>query len=443
MERLATTGSTTSTGSRLRQLAAHVRLVAATDVAAASTAASAAGAAGPLAGVKVIEMCQMISGPLGAQYLADQGADVIKVENANGAGDRFRGSSSMPSPAFAFANRGKRSVTLDTKQDDGVAALRKLMAEADVFMQNFRPGVAERMGIGYNAAKALNPGIIYVSISGFGPDGPYSDQMVYDFVIQALCGVAAFQVGPSGEPELVQNIIVDKVTALTVAQAVTAALFSRTRTGEGQHIEISMLDVGVNFMGTEYADEGLLDKTIKHPDSGIGGSSYRTRATTDGHVVLNLNTNSTWKRMQAAFKDFAWATDPRWDDYRERQRSMKEFAAEVEASLSTLSTEEVVGRMRANDLPGSQVLGMDEIHTDAQVLHSSILSDWDSGTALGKLRLPRAAPRFSASPVGVPGPTPNLGQHTKEVMAEAGYSEEALAKMEDAGVLGPLLDDDN
>ena len=127
---------------------------------------------GPLAGVKVVEMCQMISGPLGAQYLADQGADVIKVENANGAGDRFRGSPSIPSPAFAFANRGKRSVTLDTKQEAGLVALKKLLRETDIFLQNFRPGVAERMGIGYDAAKQQNPGIIYISISGFGFDGP-------------------------------------------------------------------------------------------------------------------------------------------------------------------------------------------------------------------------------------------------------------------------------
>jgi crotonobetainyl-CoA:carnitine CoA-transferase CaiB-like acyl-CoA transferase len=157
--------------------------------------------------VKVVEMCQMISGtrpltlsqqlkscsdinvrnvccagtrtgPLGAQYLADQGADVIKVENGNGAGDRFRGSATIPSPAFAFANRGKRSVTLDTKQEAGIAALKKLMRNADVFLQNFRPGVAERMGIGYDAVKRLNPAIIYVSISGFGADGPCKCSLV-------------------------------------------------------------------------------------------------------------------------------------------------------------------------------------------------------------------------------------------------------------------------
>ena len=174
--------------------------------AAAAASTQQRGTGGPLAGVRVVEMCQMISGPLAAQILADQGADVVKIENANGVGDRFRGGATTPSPAFAFANRGKRSVTLDTKHPDGAGALRKLAAGADVFLQNFRPGVAARMGVGYDDLRALNPGIVYVSVSGFGSDGPYADQMVYDFVIQALCGIADFQQGADGQPELVKNM---------------------------------------------------------------------------------------------------------------------------------------------------------------------------------------------------------------------------------------------
>lgn len=262
---------------------------------------------------------------------------------------------------------------------------------------------------------------------------------MYDFVIQALCGIAAFQEGPDGQPQLVQNIVVDKVTALTVSQAATAALFERTRTGNGQHISISMLDTGINFMGTEYADTGMLDQSIRRPASGIGGSSYQTRATTDGHVVLNLNTVSTWERMKEAFRDCGWANDPRWDDYQERQRGIKEFAAQVEASLATMPTREVVTRLRANDLPGSQVLSMAEIHEDAQVVHSnSFLSEWDSGTELGKMRVPRAAPQFHTTPLRDPGPTPGLGEHTMEVLTELGYSVREVSQLENAGVLGPV-----
>lgn len=269
-----------------------------------------------------------------------------------------------------------------------------------------------------------------------------ADQMVYDFVIQALCGVAAFQKGKDGHPQLVQNIVVDKVTALTVSQAVTAALFERTRTGNGQHISISMLDTGINFMGTEYADTGMLDQSIRRPTSGIGGSSYQTRPTTDGHVVLNLNTVSTWKRMKEAFNDCSWANNPRWDDYEERHRAMKEFASQVEASLETMSTREVVARLRANDLPGSHVLSMGEIHEDSQVIHSnSFLSEWNSGTGLGKIRVPRAAPQFHNSPLREPGPAPNLGEHTKEVLIGLGYSVEEVSEMENAGVLGPVSPD--
>jgi len=244
------------------------------------------------------------------------------------------------------------------------------------------------MGVGYNDLRALNPGIVYVSVSGFGSDGPYADQMVYDFVIQALCGIADFQQGADGQPELVKNIVVDKVTALTVSQAVTAALFARsTNGGQGQHVEISMLDTGLCFMGTEYATTGVLCD-VKHPPSNVGGSAYRTRPTADGHVVLNLATMSTWPRMQAAFAEFDWAAPGgRWDSFEARQAGMQDFAADVEASLAGLTTEEVVQRMRAHDLPvrrrRSTRLTLDAPRLSSTAMRAGLGRAGDGGLAQG------------------------------------------------------------
>ena len=178
--------------------------------------------------------------------------------------------------------------------------------------------------------------------------------------------------GEDAHPELIKNIIIDKVTSLTVSQAVVAALYAREKSGEGQHIEVSMLDTGINFMGTEYADYALQDSSITPPSSGIGGQQYRTRSTTDGNVVLNLSTNSTWPRMQKAFPEFEWTkSGGKWDSFEARQANMREFAREVEGSLAMISTADAVRRMRENDLPGSHVLTMEEIHEDPQVQVSS------------------------------------------------------------------------
>jgi crotonobetainyl-CoA:carnitine CoA-transferase CaiB-like acyl-CoA transferase len=237
----------------------------------------------------------MVSGPLAAMMLADQGCEVIKIENANEVGDKFRGAKNglQGTAAFSYVNRNKRSVTLNTKDKRGRQALLDIAKKADVFLQNFRPGVADRMGIGYDAIKSVNPDIIYVSISGFGEDGPYSEQMVYDFVIQALCGVADTQRKTAGaQPELSKNIVIDKVTSYTVCQAVTAALFARLRGKGGQHVKVSMLDTGLAFMGVEYGANAVLDSKIKEqlPPDNIGGDAYNTRATKDGWVVLNIQT---------------------------------------------------------------------------------------------------------------------------------------------------------
>jgi crotonobetainyl-CoA:carnitine CoA-transferase CaiB-like acyl-CoA transferase len=208
---------------------------------------------GPLSGIRVIDLTSMISGPVATMMLADQGADVIKVEALDG--DLVRGAGATRAgitSTFISSNRSKRALAIDLKTPEGVQALKKLLQTADIMVQNFRPGAIERMGFGEDVVRAIKEDIIYVSISGFGETGPYAHQRVYDPVIQALSGLAAIQTdGATGRPKMIRTIIPDKTTAVTAAQAITAALFARERTGKGQHIRLAMLDTMVAYLWPE------------------------------------------------------------------------------------------------------------------------------------------------------------------------------------------------
>ena len=205
---------------------------------------------GPLTGFRVLDLTTMVSGPVATMMLGDQGADVIKIEPIDGeymrkAGVKHRG---MPN-GFLSCNRSKRSLSINLKSEEGVVAVKRLLANTDVLVQNFRPGAIERMGLGEAVAREIRPDIIFVSISGFGEKGPYSHQRVYDPIIQALSGLADIQRDKdSGKPKMVRTIIPDKTTSVTAAQAITAALLHRERTGEGQHIRLSMLDTMVAYL---------------------------------------------------------------------------------------------------------------------------------------------------------------------------------------------------
>ena len=205
---------------------------------------------GPLAGIKVIDLLAVVSGPMAAGLLADQGAEVIKVEPRQGDLTRLIGPAKGDiSAIFAAINRGKRSIVLDLKQAAACAVLHDLLGDADVVIENFRPGAMARLGFGYEAVAAVNPRIVYLSISGFGQTGPNAQVRVYDPVIQAASGMADAHPNPAdGEPQLLQTLVCDKVTALTASQAITAALFARERSGHGQKIELSMLDAAVAFL---------------------------------------------------------------------------------------------------------------------------------------------------------------------------------------------------
>ncbi len=388
----------------------------------------------PLQGIRIIEAAQMISAPFATSILSDQGAEVIKIEAANGVGDRMRflgdrrgGIASV----FHAVNRGKKSVTLNTKDPEGVDALLRLIDSADVFVQNFRPGAIERMGVSAEVALKRNPRLIYVSVSGFGPTGPYVDQMVYDFVIQGYVGLTARE-GMGGKPRLSKTYVVDKATALTVAQAISSALFYRERTGEGQHLQVDMLAAGLQF----HWPDGMCDHTLLGDDFVAVthmAAAYDVRPTKDGYVTLNLASKTTWPKLVKLFDSPLISDDPRFADFDDRQANANALMETVDAILAQWTSDEVVQRMRDNDLPGGKSLAFDEVHLDAQTIHNRALVEHDNGP-IGRIREPRPAARFGAKETPDPGPAPLLGADTDAVLADIGYSPEDLARLADAGV---------
>ena len=276
-------------------------------------------ARGPLTGIRIIDLTSMISGPVATMMLADQGADVIKVEALSG--DLVRGAGPNRSgitSTFISSNRSKRALSVDLKTDEGTEILSKLIKTADVLVQNFRPGTLARMGFGEQAVRALRQDIIYVSISGFGEQGPYAHQRVYDPVIQALSGLASIQAeGETGRPKMIRTIIPDKTTALTAAQAITAALFARERSGEGQHIRLAMLDTMVAYLWPEgMAGFTLVGREVKAARAQL--SPDLIFQTTDGYITAGAMSNKEWQGMCKALGHLEWLEDERFKTVNDR-----------------------------------------------------------------------------------------------------------------------------
>jgi crotonobetainyl-CoA:carnitine CoA-transferase CaiB-like acyl-CoA transferase len=391
----------------------------------------------PLSGVRVVEAGQMISAPMAGVILAEQGAEVIKVELADGVGDRLRQLGSQRnsvSALFNSVNRGKQSVTIDTKHPDGLQALLDLCATADVFLQNFRPGAADRMGVGEAQVRAINPDIVYVSVSGFGSTGPKAEQKVYDYVIQAMTGMADLQQGDTGAPQLVRQFIVDKTTAITVSQAITAALFARERGQGGQHVELSMLDIGLWY----FWPDGMMDRSL-HGDDVADQSHfadmYSIRPTRDGAVAFVASGNRTWPNLCRAFKP-ELLDDPRFTTMRDRDVNGAALAAIFDEAVGMMTTAEAMQRMVDNDVPGARVVGRDEVASDPQVIHNGSLVHLDDGP-IGKRVEARPPVSFGGAVRVVPPAAPVLGADTAAVLSSLGYETDRIARLRSAGVLGP------
>ena len=389
---------------------------------------------GPLAGIKVIDMSVMIAGPLAAMMLADQGAEVVKVESP-GMGDMMRhlgSSKNGMTGIYVNNNRGKRSLVIDVKKQAGLDVMRRLIADADILIQNFRPGAMDRMGLGWNAMHELNPELIYTSISGYGPTGPSSGRRAYDNVIQAASGLASVQAHPAtGTPELFRTLVCDKATAYTATQAITAALFARaTGAASGQHIELAMLDTAIAFMWPDSAMDAVLldDDTTRAPTI---ASAYNTVTLADGYAATSVVNESEFRGQCNTFGLPDLADDPRFANADLRRANRRELNAELKEAAAATTIAQFAERSAQFDLPGATVSTLDELPTDPQVITNGTFIEREHPVA-GHIREPRAAARFSETPQRVSDFAPTFGQHSDDIAMELGLD---ATELRAAGVI--------
>ncbi len=388
-------------------------------------------------GFTVVEACQMVAGPLAGTVLADLGAEVIKIESPKG-GDRMRYMGHRVGGIGAFwanVNRGKRSVVLDLQQAEAVEVFRDLIARSDVFIQNFRPGVVERLGIDEPSLRKVRPDLIYVSVSGFGDTGPYIDQKSYDYVIQALSGMAALQADSSGDPSLIRNVVIDKVTAYTAAQSVMAAVIARLRGHGGQHVRISMIDVALAF----FWPDGMMQHTLLDEGNFTPGphmaDNYLVRRTLDGHLALMGMSNSQFPGVCAALGTTEWLTDERFATMDARETNADELSDLITVEVAKHTGADLVARLHEQDVPCAVVNPLDRVHLDPQVQHNGILVEHQRPW-LGTVREPRPPARYSATPTSLGRHAPKLDEHTDEVLGELGRSADTIADLRSRGVIG-------
>jgi crotonobetainyl-CoA:carnitine CoA-transferase CaiB-like acyl-CoA transferase len=390
--------------------------------------------AGPLDGVRIVDLTTMISGPYATMILGDQGADVIKVESP-GLGDllRYFGTTRGGMSAFfATSNRNKRSVVLNLKEPRGVEIVRQLVRGADVFVQNFRPGAAERMGIGEAALREVQPDLVYVSISGFGETGPYAHQRVYDPVIQALSGLASTQGDPAtGRPAMVRTIVPDKLTSVTAAQAISSALFARERTGKGQHVRLAMLDCVIAWLWPD----GMTSQTYIGDDVAVAPPISNLNLvfeTTDGFVTAAAMSDVEWHGMCRALGREDLMTDTRFDSVEKRSNNFEALVGEADVAMKNRTSAEILARLNDEDVPNAMILSRDEMVTSPQVEANELLVESTHPRA-GPMREPRPAAIFDVTPSSIRRPAPSLGEHTDEVLKEFGVDD--IDGLRSAGVI--------
>jgi crotonobetainyl-CoA:carnitine CoA-transferase CaiB-like acyl-CoA transferase len=365
-------------------------------------------------------------------FLADQGADVIKIEPLGGdITRRSRQSISASgefSALFVSSNRGKRSLALDLKRPEAAAIMRKLITTSDVLVQNFRPGTMERLGFGEPALRELNPRLIYFSISGAGESGPYAKKRVYDPIIQGLSGFADLQADPkTRRPQMIRTIVADKTTAIFAAQAVTAALFARERTGEGQHVRLAMLDTMIAYLWPE----AMTQYTVIGREAATADPTARPDLifeTADGYITVGTISDSEWQGFCAASARSGLAEDPRFNTPGGRAVNATERILLMAEIIKERPTVEWLQRLDANDVPSAPVLRRHEVIANEQVVARELIVELDHPD-IGLVRQPKPAARFDRTPAQIQGPAPRIGEHSAAILAEIGLEAAEIERL--------------
>jgi crotonobetainyl-CoA:carnitine CoA-transferase CaiB-like acyl-CoA transferase len=373
-----------------------------------------------LEGIRVIDLTSHLSGPYCSMLLADQGADVIKVERPEEGDDVRR----MPpyiegqSATFMLWNRNKRSIALDLKEERDRALCRELARTADVFLENFKPGTAARLGLGYDDLRALNPRLVYASISGYGQTGPYAERPGFDLMMQAMTGIMSVTGPEDGPPHRLPVALCDIGAGMFAAFGILAALQARTRSGQGQRVDTSLYEAGLAFGVYEAAHVFATgERPARLGQAHRGGAPYQVFRTRDGWVTIGPNTEPLWRRFCATIGRPELAVDPRFSDRRGRVANRKALVALLEEVLVRESTQHWTDLLNDAAIPVGPVRTYDEVYEDPQVKAREMVAEIDHPIA-GRTRTLGIPVKLSATPGKLRRPAPRLGEHTEEVLAE-------------------------
>ncbi len=390
---------------------------------------------GPLSGVRVLDMTSVVFGPLCTQVLGDQGADVIKIEGPEGDSTRYTGPAKSRGMAALFLglNRNKRSLVLDLKQEAAKIALWRLIDSADVIVHSIRPQAVARLGFSPEAVHARNPRIVYVALTGYGTGGTYEGRPAYDDVIQGQCGMAALMSEITGEPRYAPMIIGDKTCGLVASQAITAALFARERTGNGQYVEVPMLETMTAFTMAEH----LFGHTFEPPRGSIGYNRVlapwrRPYKTSDGYVAMLVYTDAQWHRFWGLVGRESLREDARFKTMVARAENIADVYRIAGECIAERTTDEWLDVLGQAEIPCAHVKSLEDLLVDEHLASVDFFQRAEHPTE-GRIVMPSPPARFASTPSGIDQLQPRLGEHSREVLGEAGLSQDEIAAMMTSG----------
>jgi crotonobetainyl-CoA:carnitine CoA-transferase CaiB-like acyl-CoA transferase len=379
---------------------------------------------GPLAGFRILDLTQAVSGPFCTMMLGDLGADVIKVEAPTGDTARLikRPARNHVGAYFLMFNRNKRGIVVDLRQDAGRDLIRRLAAKCDAMIENNRPGVADRLGIGYADIRKINPKIVYCAIHGFAPKGELADAPAYDPVIQGFSGMTAVQGGPGGQPTAVKTVLADKVSGLTAAIGIVAALHSARNRGVGQYLRIPMVEAMMNFVANDTMVGYAFIPEDEYKHLAPRNASLDPFRTADGYVSIAPYSDDQWKRLLEALGH------PEWWEVADRRERLRVCLRGIAKLFPTRESAHWLKLIEAADCPGGPVHTYDTLFSDPEIVANESFTVWEHPEA-GPVRTVNPGMRFSETPAKFRRRPPALGEHTEEVLREAGLQRDEIGAL--------------